>query len=223
MSSTRNRRLLVAALVVAWFGAVAVADAIGQGWGAAVPLAVAAVPMAFVYYVWGGRDSDFAAVLTGPRADERQALIRARARALAGGAMYAIAVIGVIGALALPDSGGWARNWPFAVVVVVGTISYFWTGRDGSLSVLIGGRADERETLIRTRARAVAGNAMYAAAAVGAAAELALRDSQHRGSYWSFSLVAVAGGAACLIGLRKYGDRYEAEDADQRPDRFPVA
>jgi hypothetical protein len=223
MSSTRNRRLLVTALVLAWFGAFAVADAIGQGWGAAVPLAVAAVPMAFVYYVWGGRDSDFAAALIGRRADERQALIRTRARALAGSTMYAIAVIGVIAALALPDSGGWARNWPFAAVVVAGTISYFWAGRDGGPVVLIGGRADERETLIRTRARALAGNVMYAAAAAGAAVELALRDSQHRGSYWSFSLVAVAGGVACLIGLRKYGDRCEDEDAEQRAGSFPVA
>jgi hypothetical protein len=96
MSSTRNRRSLVTALVVPWFGVFAVADAIGQGWGAAVPLAVAAVPMAFVYYVWGGRDSDFAAVLIAPPPDEREALIRTRARALAGNAMYA----------ALPVSSG---------------------------------------------------------------------------------------------------------------------
>ncbi len=172
MSSNANRRLLVTALVLAWFGAFAAAAAVGQGWGAAVPLAVAAIPMAIVYYVWGGRDSDFAALLVGRRADERQALIRTRARALAGNAMYAIAVIGTIGALTLPDNGGWRRNWPFAVVVVVGTISYWWAGRDSGLGVLAGGRADERQALIRTRARALAGNTMYAAAAVGAAVEL---------------------------------------------------
>jgi hypothetical protein len=216
MKSDRNRRALVAALVLAWFGAFAAADAIGQGWGAAVPLAVAAIPMAIVYYVWGGRDSDFAAMLIGGRADERQALIRTRARALAGNTMYAAAAIGAIGALALPDSGGWGRNWPFAVVVVVGTISYVWSGRDSGVGVLIGGRADERQALIRTRARALAGNAMYAATAIGAVVELALRDAHHRGSYWSFSLVAVAGGVACLAGLRRYGDRDEDEEMKKR-------
>lgn len=142
MSSIRNRRVLVTALVLAWFGAFAAADAIGQGWGAAVPLAVAAIPMAIVYYVWGGRDSDFAAML-------------------------------------------------------------------------IGGRADERQALIRTRARALAGNAMYAAAAIGAAVQLALRDTHHRGSYWSLSLVAVAGGAGCLAGLRKHGDRGAGADTEE--------
>jgi hypothetical protein len=219
LSSNANRRLLVTALVLAWFGAFAAADAVGQGWGAAVPLAVAAIPMAIVYYVWGGRDSDFAALLVGRRADERQALIRTRARALAGNAMYAIAVIGTIGALTLPDNGGWRRNWPFAVVVVVGTVSYWWAGRDSGLGVLAGGRADERQALIRTRARALAGNAMYAAAAVGAAVELVLRDTQHRGSYWSFSLIAVAGGVACLAGLRRHGDRGEGDDRQQRTPR----
>jgi hypothetical protein len=216
MTHDRNRAVLIAALVLAWFGAFAALAAIGQGWGAAVPLAVAAIPMAFVYYVWGGRDSDFAALLTGAPADERQALIRTRARALAGTVMYAIAVFGGIAALTLPDSGGWRRNWPFAAVVAVGTISYGWAGRASSFRALIGGRADERQALIRTRARALAGNLMYAAAAIGAAAELALRDTQHRGSYWTFSLVAVAGGVACLAGLRRYGDREEGEDTEQR-------
>ncbi|MGO9295256.1 MAG: hypothetical protein ACLP52_15510 [Streptosporangiaceae bacterium] len=216
MNSSRNRGLLMASLVLAWFGAFAAADAIGQGWGAAVPLAVAAIPMAIVYYVWGGRDSDFTALLIGRRADERQALVRTRARALAGNAMYAAAPISGIAALALPDTGGWGRNWPFAVVVTVGTISYWCAGRASGLRVLIGRRADERQALIRTRARALAGNAMYAAAAIGAAVELALRDAQHRGSYWSFSLVAVAGGVACLVGLRRYGDHDEGEGMEQR-------
>jgi hypothetical protein len=89
MSSNANRRLLVTALVLAWFGAFAAADAVGQGWGAAVPLAVAAISMAIVYYVWGGRDSDFAALLVGGRADERQALVRTRARAAGGVACLA--------------------------------------------------------------------------------------------------------------------------------------
>ena len=205
MTSDRNRALLVVALVLAWFGVFAAAAAIGQGWGAAVPLAVAAIPMAFVYYVWGGRDSDFEAMLIGGRADERQALIRTRARALAGTAMYVVAVISGIGALTLPGSGGWGRNWPFGLVVVVGTLSYWWGGRGSGFSVLIGGRADERQALIRTRARALAANTMYAAAAIAAAVELALRDTHHRGSYWSAALVAVAGGVGCLAGLRRYG------------------
>jgi hypothetical protein len=216
MTSDRNRALLVAVLVLAWFGAFAAA-AIGQGWGAAVPLAVAAIPMAIVYYVWGGRDSDFEAMLVGRRADERQALIRTRARALAGTTMYVVAVISGIGALTLPGSGGWGRNWPFGLVVVVGTLSYWQGGRGSGLRVLTGGRADEREALIRTRARALAANAMYAAAAIGAVVELVLRDAHHRGSYWSFTLIAVAGGVACLIGLRRYGAHPgPGDDMEQR-------
>ncbi len=224
MSNIRNRRVLVAALVLAWFGAFAAADAIGQGWGAAVPLAVAAIPMAIVYYVWGGRDSDFEAMLIGRRADERQALIRMRARALAGNTMYAVAVIGAIGALVLPGSGGWDRNWPFALIVVVGSLSYWWRGRGASFSVLIGGRADERQALIRTQARALAANAMYAAAAIAAAVELALRDTHHRGSYWSAALVAVAGGVGCVAGLRKYGaNPGPGDEVEERaPEPEPV-
>jgi hypothetical protein len=220
MTRDRNRALLVAALVLAWFSAFAAVAAIGQGWIAAVPLAVAAIPMAIVYYMWGGRDSDFAALLPGTRADERQALIRTRARALAGTTMYAVAVICAIAALVLPGSGGWSRNWPFWFIVVVGTISYAWDGRGSGFSVLIGGRADERQALIRTRARALAGNTMYAAAAIGALIELALRDTQHRGSYWSFSLIAVAGGVGCLAGLRRYGAH--PEPGDDTEERAPA-
>jgi hypothetical protein len=131
--------------------------------------------------------------------------------------MYAAAVIGVIGALVLPGSGGWGRNWPFGLVAVAGTISYWLGGRGGGFSVLIGGRADERQALIRTRARARAGTTMYAAAALGAAVELALRDAHHRGSYWSAALVAVAGGVGCLIGLRRYGPNPgPGEDTQER-------
>jgi hypothetical protein len=217
MTTGRNRRVLITALVLAWFGAFGAADAIGQGWGAAVPLAVAAIPMAIVYYVWGGRDSDFAAMLIGAKADERQALIRTRARALAGTTMYAVAVIGVISALVLPGSGGWARNWPFGLAALAGTISYWLAGWGIGFSALIGGRADERQSLIRTRARALAGTTMYAAAAFGAAIELALRDAHHRGSYWSAALVAVAGGVGCLVGLRRYGaNPGPGEDTQER-------
>jgi hypothetical protein len=219
MTNTRNRSVLVTALVLAWFAAFAAAAAIGQGWGAALPLAVAAIPMAFVYYIWGGRDSDFAAMLIGVRADERQALVRTKARAVAGIAMFVAAAICGISALALAHTGGWVRNWPFAMVAVVGAISYWWAGRGSGFAALIGGRADERQALLRTRALALAGNLMYAATAAGAVIELALRDTQHRGSYWSLTLIAVIGGIGCLVGLRKYGHHDGGEGPHEQAPR----
>ena len=80
MTSIRNRRLRVPLLLLANGAAFAAADAIG---GDAVASAVLTIPVAAGWYAWNGRDSDYGA-LAGGWADERQALIRTRARALSG-------------------------------------------------------------------------------------------------------------------------------------------
>jgi hypothetical protein len=80
MTSIRNRRLRAPTMMLAAGTVVAVAVGIGQGWGAATTMAVVMIFAAVFYYGAGGRDSGFGALIGG-RADERQALIRTRARA----------------------------------------------------------------------------------------------------------------------------------------------
>ena len=128
MTSIRNRRLRRPAGMLAAGAVLAAATGVGQGWGAAIAVMVVAMAAAVFYYGAGGRDSDCGA-LVGGRADERQALIRTRAQAQAGTVVYAAAVIGAIVALALRGPGHWASYWPFGLVVVAGTVSYWWGGR----------------------------------------------------------------------------------------------
>jgi len=144
MTSIRNRRLRVPLLLLANGAAFAAADAIGGNGGAAVASAVLAIPVAAGWYAWNGRDSDYGA-LAGGWADERQALIRTRARSLSGTVVYAVAVIGAIVAIALRGPGHWGSYWPFGLVVVAGTASYWWAGRRCGFGALAGGRADERQ------------------------------------------------------------------------------
>jgi hypothetical protein len=70
--------------------------------------------------------------------------------------------------------------WPFGVLAVVGTVSYWWAGRASGFGVLIGGRADERQALIRARARSR--NAMIATAVIGVLIEVTLGFDHHLGS-----------------------------------------
>jgi hypothetical protein len=124
MKGIRNCRLRVPLLLLAWGGAVAAVDAIVGKGGAAVAAAVLTIPVAAGWYAWSGRDSDFGA-LAGGRADERQALIRTRARALSGTAMYAAAAIGGILESALRATDHLSSSyWSFSLVVVIGAVSY---------------------------------------------------------------------------------------------------
>jgi len=214
MSSIRSRRLLaVVVLALAPGGALAVANAVAHGWGAAVMVAVFYIPGAVVIYRQAGRDSDRAAMMPGGGADERQALIRTRAMALSGVVMYAAAVISGIAVIAQRGIGHWTSYWPFGLVVAVGTVTYVWRGRAGGFGALIGGRADERQALIRTRARALSGYAMAAAAVTCAVVEVALGHAFR--SYWPLGLIVVAGAFGYLAGEAKYGASY---GADYAPD-----
>ena len=193
-------------------GAVlAVVGGIGQGWGAAIAVMVVTIAAAVFYYGAGGRDSDYGA-LVGDRADERQALIKTRAEALSGTAVYAAAVIGAVVALALRGPGHGASYWPFGLVVVVGTVSYWWRGREAGFGALIGGRADERQALIRTQALARTGAAMIAAAVIGVLIVIALGFDHHLASCWSCQLLIIAGAVSYLAGLRIHGARGAHED-----------
>jgi hypothetical protein len=218
VTSIRNRRLRVPLLLLANGAAFAAADAIGGNGGAAVASAVLAIPVAAGWYAWNGRDSDYGA-LAGGWADERQALIRTRARALSGTAMYAAAAIGLLAAIALRGIDHLGTYWPFGLVVVAGTASYWWAGRRCGFGVLAGGRADERQALIRTRARSLSAIAMYAATVIGVLVEVALGDTSRR--YWPFLPVVIIGGVSYWAGLRRYGARGEDDPGpgDDREER----
>jgi hypothetical protein len=210
MNSIRGR--LRAPIAMLASGAVlAVVGGIGQGWDAAIAVMAVTIAAAVFYYGVGGRDSDYGALI-GDRADERQALFKTQAEALSGTAVYAAAVIGAVVALALRGPGHWGSYWPFGLVIVAGTISYWWRGREAGFGALIGGPADERQALIRTRALARSGAAMIAAAVIGVLIVIALGFDRHLASYWSCQLLIIVGAVSYLAGLRIYGARGAHED-----------
>jgi hypothetical protein len=211
MTSIRTRRLLAVVLALAAGGAFAAANAVAHLWGVVIAAAVIYIPLAVASYVRAGRDSDRAAMMIGGGPDERQALIRTRARALSGAMMYAAAVISGIAVIALRGIGHWGSYWPIGLVVAVGTVTYVWGGRACGFGALIGGRADERQALIRTRARALSGYAMLAPTLIGALVEVALGDTFR--SYWPFCLVAFVGAVAAGAGETKYGAAHGADYA----------
>ena len=209
MTSIRTRRLRVVVLALAAGGAFAAANAVAHLWGVVIAAAVIYIPLAVASYVRAGRDGDRAAMMIGGGPDERQALIRTRARALSGAMMYAAAVISGIAVIALRGIGHWSSYWPIGLVAAVGTVTYLWGGRACGFGALIGGRADERQALIRTRARALSGYAMLAPTLIGALVEVALGDTFR--SYWPFCLVAFACVGGALAGETKYGAAHGAD------------
>jgi hypothetical protein len=212
MKSIRNRRLRTPIVMLAWGAVLAVAVAIGDGGvGGAIGVAVVCIAAAVYYYGAGGQDSDYGALI-GERADERQALIRTRAQALAGTAMAAVALAGAVVELALRGADHWGSYWPFGLVVAVGAVSYWWRGREAGVGVLIGGRADERQALIRTRAQALSALAMAAVAVTGVVVTTALGFGHHPGSYWLCQMLLIAGTVSYLVGLRTYGARGTDDD-----------
>jgi hypothetical protein len=226
MTSIKGR-LRAPTMILAAGAALAVVGGISQGWGSAISLMVVAIAAAVYFYAAGRRDSDWGALIGG-RADERQALIDTRAEALAGTAVYAAAVIGAIVALALRGPGHWRSYWPFGLIIVVGTVSYWRRGREAGFGALISGRADERQALIRTRALARTVSAMGRAALIGVLIVIALGFHRHLASYWSCQLLIIVGAVGYLAGLRVYGAHGAeytgpGEDAEERaptPSRY---
>jgi hypothetical protein len=84
-----------------------------------------------------------------------------------------------------------------AVMTVAGAALYYRAGGvDSDYGALFGGRADERQGLICTRARALSGTVVYAVAVIGAIVVLALRGPGHWDTYGPSVLVAAAGTAS---------------------------
>jgi hypothetical protein len=118
MKSAKHGRLRAPAIMIIGGTGLAGAVVAGQGWEAAVPVEAIAVVAAIGYYIWGGRDSDFGAMI-GSRVDERQSQLRMRAQSLGGAAGGVTAVIGYMVAVALKDP-----VWPFLLVLGVQAIGF---------------------------------------------------------------------------------------------------
>jgi len=118
MKSANPGRLAAPAIMIIGGTGLAAAVAVGQGWEAAVPAEALAVVAAIGYYVWGGRDSDFGAMI-GRRVDERQSLLRMRAQSLALLAGTIAALVGYMVAVALKDP-----VWPFALILGIEAVTF---------------------------------------------------------------------------------------------------
>ncbi len=123
---------------------------------------------------------------------------------------------GTIFAAAWLARGG--PNWWIAILIEVTVIvpavtSYVRSGRDDSL---VAGRPDERQQLVRTRSRALAGSLAWVAAFAGLCATVALRSP----AWWAFAIIFVITGFGYVLGLSTYGVGEEgpADDADDDYD-----
>jgi hypothetical protein len=106
----RLRSPLIMLVFGALFGAVAVA---AYGWGSLLHLGPVIVLGPAVYYVWGGRNSDQAAMIR-YQVDERQAYRRLKIQAVVGRVMSGGASIAFLAAWAAK-----AMLWPFEIFLAL--------------------------------------------------------------------------------------------------------
>jgi hypothetical protein len=138
-------------------------------------------------------------------------LITPRLRVPAG---YLVA--GTVFAAAWLARGG--PTWWLAIaievtVIVPAVTSYMRSGRDGSL---VAGRPDERQRLVSTRSRALAGSLAWVAAFAGVTLAVAFRSP----AWWPFAIILAITGFGYVLGLSTYGVGEEgpADEADSDYD-----
>jgi hypothetical protein len=98
---------------------IATVVVVAYGWGTLryqVPTILAA---AAGYYVWSGRDSDYAALLR-RQPDERQAYRRLKMEALAGRVTTGAAFVAFLAAFAVK-----ATLWPFFIFLTIPCVTFF--------------------------------------------------------------------------------------------------
>ncbi len=117
--SPRLRKPLLYALVGAVFAAAWLVHG-GRTWWISIMVLVATAARVITVYVRAGRDTDEGA-LAGSRADERLALLNARARALAG--IFAWAATFVALSVAVAAGKTW---WPYAAILAVTGLGYLF-------------------------------------------------------------------------------------------------
>jgi len=112
MRSIRPR--LRTPLMMLVFGAVfAAAAVVGYGWGSLLHLGPVIIAGPVVYYVWGGRNSDSAAMIR-QQLDERQAYRGLKIQAVVGRVMSGGASIAFLAAWAAK-----ATLWPFEIFLAL--------------------------------------------------------------------------------------------------------
>jgi hypothetical protein len=105
---------LRAPLMMLVFGAVFAAVAVaGYGWGSLLHLAPVILAGPVVYYVWGGRNSDSAAMVR-QQVDERQAYRALKIQAVVGRVMSGGASVAFLAAWAAK-----ATLWPFEIFLAL--------------------------------------------------------------------------------------------------------
>jgi hypothetical protein len=125
---------------------------------------------------------------------------------------------GTIFAAAWLARGG--PSWWLAIaievtVIVPAVTSYVRSGRDDTL---VAGQPDERQRLVSTRSRALAGSLAWIAAFAGITVAVALRSP----AWWPFAIILAVASFGYLLGLSTYGVGEEgpADDADSDYDAF---
>jgi hypothetical protein len=112
-------------------------------------------------------------------------------------------VVGTGLAAAVVAGRGWGTAIPTEVIVVVSAIGYYvWGGGDSDMGAMIGSRVDERQSLLRMRAQALAAIAVAVTGLVGYTVAVALRDP-----VWPFALLLGVEVIVFLAGLVIYGAR----------------
>ncbi len=110
---------LRAPLMMLVFGAVFAAAAVaGYGWGSLLHLGPVIIAGPVVYYVWGGRNSDYAAMIR-QQLDERQAYRRLKMQAVVGTVMSSGAGIAFLAAWAAK-----ATLWPFEIFLALFAVAF---------------------------------------------------------------------------------------------------
>jgi hypothetical protein len=90
----------------------------GHGWVPLLFLGPFTAVFSVAWYLWGGRDSDFGALIR-DRPDERQAQRRLKAQALVGVVMSGTAVVVYLAALAAK-----VPLWPLDIFIIVPAVTF---------------------------------------------------------------------------------------------------
>ena len=98
--------------------AIAAVAVPARGWGTLVTLGPLVAVLAVGWYLVGGRDSDFGALMR-DTADERQAYRRLKTQALVG-----IVTSGAVGVIYLAALAAKATMWPLSILVLVPGVTF---------------------------------------------------------------------------------------------------
>jgi hypothetical protein len=111
-------RLRAPVLMLAGGAVICAVAVIGWGWRSLISLGPVTIISVVGYYVLGGRDSDFAAMLR-EQADERQAYRRLKIQALVGRVTTLAATTAFLAAIAAK-----ATLWPFYIFITVPGVTF---------------------------------------------------------------------------------------------------